>query len=135
MQLQHRRGTGRRAARALAAGLLLPALSLAASACGSGKAASGAPAGAVEVQLEEFAIEPKEVTAGAGDVTLTARNAGSTEHNLVLEQGGKTVAEIPVVGVGKAETLRVKLGPGTYTVVCTLPGHRDAGMVATLTVK
>lgn len=132
---QHGRSIGRRAARALAAGLVLPALSLLASACGTGKAPAGRPAGAVEIQLKEFAIEPKVVSAGAGEITLTARNVGSTEHNLVLEQGDRSVAEIPVVGVGKAESVQVKLSPGTYALVCTLPGHRDAGMVATLTVQ
>jgi len=32
-------------------------------------------------------------------------------------------------------TEQVKLAPGTYTIYCTVPGHRAAGMQATITVK
>jgi uncharacterized cupredoxin-like copper-binding protein len=32
-------------------------------------------------------------------------------------------------------TSKVLLKPGSYTFYCTLPGHRAAGMVATLIVQ
>ena len=36
---------------------------------------------------------------------------------------------------GGTKVLSVKLAAGTYTFYCSVPGHRMAGMVGTLTVK
>jgi uncharacterized cupredoxin-like copper-binding protein len=36
---------------------------------------------------------------------------------------------------GGVSTVNVKLAPGTYTFYCSVPGHRQAGMQGTLTVK
>jgi len=36
---------------------------------------------------------------------------------------------------GKPSTGKVKLTPGTYTIYCTIPGHRAAGMQATVTIS
>ena len=36
---------------------------------------------------------------------------------------------------GGSKTLSVNLKPGTYTFFCEVPGHRQAGMYGTLTVK
>lgn len=107
--------------------------------CGGGKApaapAAGGPAAATDVKLGEFFFNPKDVVVRAGDVVLAIKNEGSTEHNFVIEAAGKKVAEIPVLGAGKADNLKVKLEPGTYTMVCTYPGHKDGGMVGTLKVQ
>ncbi|MGH2373310.1 MAG: plastocyanin/azurin family copper-binding protein, partial [bacterium] len=35
---------------------------------------------------------------------------------------------------GKSKTIEVDLKPGRYQVVCTVPGHREAGMTLTLEV-
>jgi len=36
---------------------------------------------------------------------------------------------------GKTETLKVNLMPGTYTVICNVPGHEQLGMKTTLVVQ
>jgi azurin len=49
---------------------------------------------------------------------------------------GRVLARSPMAGAG--ETVDVTFtapGPGTYTFVCTFPGHVVAGMTGTLTVR
>lgn len=90
----------------------------------------------VHLSAREFLFAPKEVTAPPGAVTFTVKNEGAIEHNFVLEdKAKKKVAEIPILE--PAQTLEVKatLQPGTYLIYCSLPGHKDAGMVGTLAVR
>ncbi len=47
----------------------------------------------------------------------------------------RKVAAIANLKPGETEELEVGLRAGAYTFVCTLPGHRDAGMVGRLVVK
>jgi uncharacterized cupredoxin-like copper-binding protein len=39
------------------------------------------------------------------------------------------------VSKGGASQVQLNLKPGTYTYFCSVPGHRQAGMQGTLTVK
>ena len=41
----------------------------------------------------------------------------------------------PLISPGQSAKLTVTLAAGTYTLYCTVPGHRAAGMVAKLVVK
>lgn len=84
----------------------------------------------VHFALSEFAIEgPTEIA--AGPTTFDVMNHGSVAHNLSLEDGPAT----PDLAAGEEATLDVgDLSPGTYTIFCTIAGHREAGMEATLTV-
>jgi uncharacterized cupredoxin-like copper-binding protein len=43
--------------------------------------------------------------------------------------------EIPYIEPGQTLETTVTLQPGTYTIYCSLPGRRDAGMIATLRLK
>lgn len=71
----------------------------------------------------------------AGDVTFVVKNPSTIAHNFVLEGNGIKVAS-KVIGAKKTQNLTLKgLAPGEYLIVCTLPGHREAGMVAKLTLK
>ena len=61
-------------------------------------------------------------------------NQGAIEHNFVIEdQSRRELAKIANIEVGKTEQLTVTLPAGAYTMVCTRPGHREAGMVGTIT--
>jgi uncharacterized cupredoxin-like copper-binding protein len=87
------------------------------------------------VRAREFAFEPKELTVRPGEITFVVRNVGAIEHNFVIQDGARrTIGEIAVIPPGTAEEVRVILRVGTYQMVCTLPGHKDAGMVGTLKV-
>lgn len=86
----------------------------------------------IEVTLSEFAITPASLTASAGNVKLTVTNGGAQIHDLsVVELNKKT----PNLDPGKTGSLDLgDVKPGVYKVICTIPGHEAAGMVATLTV-
>lgn len=95
-----------------------------------------APAQTIKLTAKEFAFEPKEVSGRPGEMTFVVENDGAVEHNMAIEDAAKkTIAQIAVIAPGKSEQLRVALRAGTYTIFCDLPGHRDAGMVASLKVR
>jgi uncharacterized cupredoxin-like copper-binding protein len=78
----------------------------------------------------------REAYAGtAGDVTFVVKNPSTIAHNFVIEGNGVKVAS-KTIGAKKTQNLTLKgLAPGEYQIVCTLPGHREAGMVAKLILK
>lgn len=43
--------------------------------------------------------------------------------------------ERDLVQPGQTKTIEVDLKPGVYEVVCTVPGHKEAGMKATIEVN
>ena len=87
----------------------------------------------IEIKVSEFKFEPKEVRIRAGEVIFKISNEGLIEHNFVIE--GEAAASIPVIAPGKSEELRVTMKSGEYQLVCSLPGHKEAGMVGTLKVE
>ena len=72
----------------------------------------------------------------AGSDKFTFTNKASLAHNFTIQQGtnGPVVGATPTFS-GGTKTLSVKLKPGTYTFYCSVPGHRQAGMQGTITVK
>ena len=74
------------------------------------------------------------LSAKAGAVRITLTNPSPVQHNITLQtpqgvKGGPTVAK------GGTSTVQATLKAGTYTYYCSVPGHRQAGMQGTLTVK
>jgi uncharacterized cupredoxin-like copper-binding protein len=76
------------------------------------------------------------LTAKAGKVTINFSNSSPVGHNLTIQQGtsGSVVGATPTFQ-GGSKTLTVTLKPGKYTFFCSVPGHRQAGMMGTLTVS
>jgi plastocyanin len=72
--------------------------------------------------------------ASAGTVTITMHNPSQLSHSIAIEGNGVTNAG-QVVGPDGTSTVSATLKPGTYKFFCTVPGHRQAGMEGTLTVK
>ena len=68
-------------------------------------------------------------------------NMSGVDHNLALETGeggatpqGSKLGATPIIAKGTAK-VTVTVKPGVYTFFCEVPGHREAGMDGTLTVK
>jgi mono/diheme cytochrome c family protein len=85
----------------------------------------------------QLAYTAASATATAGSVTINSQNKSSTPHDIAIQQGtnGPTLAAGKQVTGGGVSTVTVDLKPGKYTFYCTVTGHRQAGMVGTLTVK
>jgi plastocyanin len=88
----------------------------------------------VEASPTELAFNTTSLTAKAGKVTIDFKNPSALEHNVVIEQNGKELAGFEPIAEGE-ESETAELKPGTYTFFCSVPGHREAGMEGTLTVK
>ncbi len=125
----------------------------------------GGAGGALTVAAdgENLAYTPTTLTAKTGtDVKVTFNNPSTAQqHNWVLVNGGDDVASQVDEGAvaagapdyipadkanviantpmqapgGSAEVTFKAPAPGTYTFLCTYPGHYAAGMKGTLTVE
>jgi uncharacterized cupredoxin-like copper-binding protein len=100
----------------------------------SGTSSTSAALPPVEVQLSEFKITPATINVPAGPVSLAVKNGGSQIHNLDIPDLNKKTKDL---NAGQSETLDLgSLEAGkTYNVICNIPGHEAAGMVATLVVN
>jgi manganese oxidase len=69
--------------------------------------------------------------AGPGALTVKLDNQGVIEHDFSIEGlRGKAYAGPKKAGEGTFQIAR----PGTYTFFCSIPGHKEAGMVGKLVV-
>src|SRR3954452_3984927 len=75
-----------------------------------------------------------DATATPGQVTIETKNNESIGHNIALE-GNRVNQKGQVVQGGATSKISVNLKPGNYTFFCSVPGHREGGMVGKLTVK
>ena len=83
----------------------------------------------------QLAYTETEVSAPAGDDTIEFDNPASLDHDVVVEDAdGNEVGRTDVIS-GDTTAADVTLEAGTYTFYCAVPGHREAGMEGTLTVK
>ena len=112
--------------------LLLPAACWAA-ACG-GSDEPPRPPGPNEIVMTEYEFDPRDATVRRG-TELTVRNEGEIAHNLTVERGGEELIGTDSFLGGKSEKLKVDIAPGRYTMVCTIPGHDQLGMVGTMRVE
>jgi uncharacterized cupredoxin-like copper-binding protein len=84
----------------------------------------------VKVTLTEFTITPDPIELASGGGTIELSNTGSVVHNVKV--GGK---QTPDIASGATATLDLTgLADGTYTIICTVPGHLTSGMKAQLTI-
>jgi len=115
-----------------------------------------AASGGVGATEKDFSIALDPSTASAGSVTFNIDNQGPATHEFVVfktdlapdalptasdgtvDEEGKGVQhidEVEDIAAGSTETLTTDLKPGSYVVICNLPGHYQQGMHAPLTVS
>ncbi|HKG02810.1 MAG TPA: plastocyanin/azurin family copper-binding protein [Conexibacter sp.] len=85
----------------------------------------------------QLAYTVSNATSGAGALQIDSRNASSVPHDIALQEGtdGRVLGNGETVSNGGVSRVSVTLRSGRYTFYCTLPGHREAGMQGTLTVR
>jgi plastocyanin len=71
-----------------------------------------------------------KASAPAGKITIKFANTSGVAHNIAIAGKGKT----PITPKGSG-SFTATYAPGTYTYICEVPGHAQAGMKGTLTVK
>jgi len=100
---------------------------------------SGGGAGStVEVEADpggQLAYTTDSLEADAGVVTIDFSNPSTVDHDVRIEDSSGSDLGGTSVITESSETAEVDLEPGTYTFYCSVPGHRQAGMEGTLTVK
>jgi uncharacterized cupredoxin-like copper-binding protein len=104
-----------------------------------------APAGTLAVALGDMWIKAPVAGAKAGRVTFTVNNEGQMTHwfgimrtPVVLKAGAliaKPVASSPQLNPGQSATVTATLAPGSYQLVCLMPGHYSAGQHLAFTVR
>jgi plastocyanin len=82
----------------------------------------------------QIAFDTTQLTSKPGKVTIDFKNPAAIEHDVAIEENGKVIAKSALVSEGKT-SVSADLEPGTYTFLCTVPGHAEAGMEGTLTVR
>jgi nitrite reductase (NO-forming) len=110
------------------------ALGLVLAACGGAPAAvtpSPTPSTtALSVDGAEFEFLPAELTAPAGEIEVTLVNVGVIEHDFTIDELDAQIH----ADAGETSTGTFAATAGTYDFYCSVAGHRESGMVGTLTV-
>jgi azurin len=91
------------------------------------------------VEATEFRFTLSRTTVKAGPAIVQLAIRGEDPHDLRLapprgHASGKP-ASVPETLPGAVAEWRGKLTKGRWTLYCSLPGHKAAGMRATLTVR
>jgi len=107
---------------------------------------------AVKVALADFSLSLDRSTAPAGPLDFVVANRGPSVHEIEVFSGAGEGTVLPIAASvadttgldlvdevedilpGSTATLTLDLSPGTYLVICNLPGHYEHGMWGYLTV-
>jgi uncharacterized cupredoxin-like copper-binding protein len=119
-----------------ATALLSPAL----PGCGGSDGSATPAVGGTTVRMTEYEFQPERLSVRSG-AELSVDNVGQIAHNLTVERGpnprrqSQELAGTDTFLPGRSERLKVDLKPGRYVMACTVPGHRELGMVGTIVVR
>jgi nitrite reductase (NO-forming) len=85
---------------------------------------------------DSLRFAPQSVVVRAGEpVELTLRNDGGMPHDFVITDGVSSPVKVVAQGGQTAHGTFTIDTPGTYTFVCSVPGHAAAGMRGSITVR
>ncbi len=100
------------------------------SSSGGGSSASGGGSSA-SVALGRFVFNPDSITVSAGEVTIDITNEDGSPHNFVVED---LDVESDTLDPDGSTSVTFTATAGSYEIICSISGHKEAGMVGTLTV-
>jgi len=124
--------------------LLMLILAWAVSAC-----SKSGPSTKLSFTMTDFAFDPSEFTVPAGEeITLHVTHHGTMQHSFIIMKHGTNAGELfddaDKVNIfweidlqpGDSETIvfTAPEQPGTYQIICGMPGHLQSGMIGKLTV-
>jgi uncharacterized cupredoxin-like copper-binding protein len=107
------------------------------------------PSTRISFTMTDFAFDPNEFMVPAGEeITLNVTHNGTMEHNFIImnyaTDAGDIFDDADKVNVfwevalqpGDSETVvfTAPEQPGTYQVICGMPGHLQSGMIGKLIV-
>ena len=88
--------------------------------------------GAVGVEAFDLGFKPSAIAVDApGRYAVTLKNTGTIPHDLTFADGTTTGP----VDAGTSATVEVNVPAAGATFICSVPGHAQAGMQGTVTVK
>ena len=116
------RSSRSRPSRALRTALLASVMGFVLAACG-GDVDTGLPdADIALLGTDTLQWVPDRLTVQAGTLSVAIVCEGGANHNLVIEETGE---ELAACAPGRTDFGEVTLAAGTYTYVCTVPGHEE----------
>jgi plastocyanin len=126
-------GPAARGPAGLAAGAVLALAAVLGAVAVAGPREPAAAPGSQRIALRaaRTAYSTTALTARPGQVTVSLTNRDLFWHTFTIERLGVNV-DVPV---GGTRSVSFTAEPGTWTFVCTIPGHAAAGMRGTLTVR
>lgn len=74
------------------------------------------------VGQDDLRWDVEQLTAPAGELTFELVCEDAVNHNIVIDELDE---EIAFCSPGETVTGSIELQPGTYTYVCTIPGHES----------
>lgn len=91
------------------------------------------PGGTIAMDMGNFYFDVTDTFAVTGAVEVTVVNVSDAYHNAQF-LGAADGSDIPDADGNETGVGTVLLFPGEWTVICTVPGHRAAGMETVVTV-
>ena len=118
------------------------ALLLAVAGCGGNdgggptRSTTAAAGGTLTVTAREYAFDPNRVVVdGAGALRIVLRNDGDLAHDIHLRKDGRDIGGTPIFPGGGTRSVRLRLGRGSYELLCTVGDNAELGMRGKLTVR